>query len=211
MKYFSSRRIALAVAVTLFASVGFARQIVIQGKGEPIQRKDVQRELKLTPDQVKKIDAEADRFRSEMQDSMQAMMPRQGGGGGVVSIDMRSTMQKLNAEHKQRIAAILNSDQEKRYKQCVLQIQGIAAVLDPEVQKALGLTQAQIKDIAEAQNNNRMQFRSTDGSMPDRAEIMRQAEKNRKQLEAALEKIVTADQKSTLKKMAGPAFKRDGD
>lgn len=211
MKHFSSRRIALAVAMTLFAVMGITRQIVFQSKGEPIQRKDVQRELKLTPDQVKKVEVEASRFRGDMQSAVASSMPRPGQVNGAVSVDMRSVMQKVNAEHKQRIAAILTASQEKRYKECVLQLQGISAVLEPEIQKALGLTKEQIRDIAEAQSQNRTTFHFSGGTPPSREEMMKTAENNRKKLEAALEKIVTADQKAALKKMAGPTFKKDAD
>jgi hypothetical protein len=91
----------------------------------------------------------------------------------------------------------------------MLHLQGIHAVLDPEIQKTLGITKSQKEAIENAQEENRSQFTFTGGEMPDRDEVMKQAQKNKKNLEAALEKIVTADQKAALKKLAGPPFKKD--
>jgi len=109
-----------------------------------------------------------------------------------------------------KVKAILTSDQWTRLKGIEVQLDGDAAVMDPEIQKDLSVTDSQRKEIrtlAEKQGDaNRSVFdKMRDGDI-DRDDAMTSLMHNHDALKAEIGKVLTADQKSKLKDMEGKPF-----
>lgn len=101
--------------------------------GMMVRNEQFQKELKLTGDQIKKLEA---------------AMPQQGQGGGQqMSPEER---QKLRAEIEAKVKAILKPEQQQRLRQIELQMQGPRALTQEPVAKELGLSSDQAKKIEAA-------------------------------------------------------------
>lgn len=98
-----------------------------------VQRPEVQDELKLTQAQRDKVAA----LRG-------AGMPRPGEGGEPPT---REAMEQFRAQHDAKVKAILDANQFRRLKEVRIQMAGLSAALDPEVQKALNLSDEQVKKL----------------------------------------------------------------
>lgn len=117
---------------------------------------------------------------------------------------MEEAMAQRNAETMKKLAEILDSKQIERLKQIQLQLEGVAALRRPEVQKQLKLTDAQkqqLNDIAtELMTQRREAMRSSQGNWE-------QSRAKMEEVRAAMQKksmgVLTADQKTELGKMMG--------
>jgi len=180
------------------------------GPGQLINRPEVQTELKLTDEQKRQIQDILNKAREDMQGLMENA--RASGGGP-------EEMQRMFLEHNQaitkKINAVLTPEQAKRLKEIGIQAQGIRAILDPEVQKELGLSADQKAQIQRAQQENQRAMMEAfqgqrgggGGGNVDR-EAMREArDKMNKQFEEALTKVLTPEQAQKLKEMGGAPFK----
>ena len=107
-------------------------------------------------------------------------------------------------EDRKAIEGILSAGQVKRLKEIILQAQGPGAFRNPEVQKALNLTESQqekMRDIEEA-------FR--DSHRPDENSGRRPeppSEAERAQLLAKLTAVLDGNQNAKFKELLGKAFK----
>src|SRR5262249_19273431 len=101
---------------------------------------------------------------------------------------------------------ILSADQLKRFKQIQLQQAGAGAFTQPDVQKALKLTDEQqeaIKTISEDAAKQRRDLTQGGGRGQGNAEKMTAI---RKESLDRIQKLLTADQKKTWKDLTGDAF-----
>lgn len=138
----------------------------------------------------------------------------QGGGFGQMTEEQRAAMIKRQQEQREQslkeLGAILNEGQVKRLGEIRVQLAGTRAVMQPEMQKNLGLTTEQITKISDLQTKQREAnmalFQNQDMSQEDRRAKM---ENNNKILDAEIVKVLTADQNSKLKAMGGKPFKAD--
>ncbi len=169
-------------------------------------REDVAKELKLTDDQKKKLLGVQDEQRQKMMDMFQ--------GGGFDPSD-REKLQKvigdMMKESEKKVNEVLDDPQEKRLKELSIQRQGNSAITNPEVQKELGLTDAQKSKITALQTKQAEASQATMEKMRngeiDRDQIQDIMAKNRKIMNDELGKILTTDQANKLKTMGGAAFK----
>jgi Spy/CpxP family protein refolding chaperone len=193
-----------------------------RGFGNPgglLTNKSVQTELKLTDEQVKKIDALVKEVTDKHKDArdeankIEDMMERFQKLGEIMREEM--------AEVQKGTASVLTPEQEKRYKQISLQQRfnagggfggrggrgggGIAVFNDPEIAKALKLTDEQkekIKTLAEDFGNDiRDVFQNAQGE--ERQTKMREL---RKDYQDKVEALLTPDQKNEWKEMLGKPF-----
>ncbi len=140
----------------------------------------------------------------------------QGGGfgGGQMTDEQRAEfakrMEEQRANQRKELAAILNEGQMKRLDEIRVQLAGARAVMQPDIQKSLGLSTEQvtkIRDLQAKQREANMALgQNQDLSQEDRRTRM---ENNNKVLDAELLKVLTADQNAKLKAMAGKPFKAD--
>lgn len=201
------------VCAGLLASVSFAqppgggRGGMMGGGGNLIalaKAKDVAADLKLSEDQVKKLE-ELDKKLSDKRRS--AMQDAAGDQDA-----MRAAFQEIAKDTEKGLGEVVNADQLKRLKQLQLQSSlkngGLFAVLmNPDVVKNLKLNeeqQEQLKGFGEDMRNTMTELRSSGG---DRAEIQKKTQEYRASLDKKLAKLLTDDQNKSLKAMQGEEFK----
>lgn len=196
-----------AVVATLTLAAGFAlgqgggpRGPGGMGRGGLFQNDAVKKELKLTADQIKKIEA-----------LNQGGPGGQRGPGAGQAQGQRDPQAraKAAAERDAKIKGILNAAQYKRYHELRLQQMGPLALGDPETAKKLGLNKTQQDKIAEIQGkvmeSLRAQFQG--GGQPDRAKLMAAVEKARAEANTKVLAVLTAAQKKSWTEMLGKPFK----
>ena len=179
----------------------------MQNDLQVLSRSDVQADkiLALKEEQKKAI-ADA---QQAMREEMQGMF--QGGGGQIDREAMQKAFEEMNKKSQEKVDKILDANQKVRLGQIKLWISGVRAVTQPEVQKQLGLTQAQIDQIKALQtkqqeaNTNLMQ-QMRDGSI-DREQLMELRQKNEKVFEDEINKVLTDANKTKLTELKGPEFK----
>lgn len=125
-----------------------------------LRQESVQKELKLSNDQLKKVEELSEKMRGKMQDVFALEEPERG-----------KRLQALNQENDKALAAILTPEQAKRLKQIVYQQQGTAALATQDVAKELGLSDEQRKRIADisAETGRKTRELVQPGTPPDQA------------------------------------------
>ncbi len=179
-------------------------------------RKDVQADLAVTDDEKTKLTELGDKARA----AATALRGNRNGGaagganGGTVDREaMLKQIMEQREQQKKDLAAILTPDQMKRLEEISIQMRGVGAVSDPEVQKALGLSSDQTTKIADLQKTQRdanASIRQKVGSQEiSRDDATAATKKNTDTLTAELGKILTSEQSAKLKEMGGKPFKAD--
>jgi hypothetical protein len=101
---------------------------------------DVQRELKITPEQADRLTAARNKLRSRFEDQVGQLARLPARDRQAREADLVQAYQKGLA---QATADVLSEKQLKRYRQIELQARGPAAFNDPAIQKQLNLTDEQ--------------------------------------------------------------------
>ena len=190
------------------------------GAGAMLMQKAVQDELKITEEQLTKVQAVGTKVREKFADDFGRMQD--------MSQDERTAlMKKVGDETTKEIASILTPDQQKRFKQLELQNAGPMAFLNnEELTKALNLTDEQkekVKTIADDYTKDAAAFGGRGGrrgaggaggggggrgafdpaAMEDN---FKKREALRKEAVAKDVAVLNADQKKTYESMTGKAF-----
>ncbi|HEY3964961.1 MAG TPA: Spy/CpxP family protein refolding chaperone [Planctomycetaceae bacterium] len=184
---------------------GFGMMGSLQLLGIP----QVQKELKLSDDQIAKIKVIAD-----------ANQPAGGrrGGGQQATDEERAERRKKAEEAGNQAVALLNDEQATRFKQVRIWVEGTRALTSDEtVAKQLNLTDDQkgaLKTIAdEAAKKQREQFaqggRGQNVTDEERAKRREQMATLAKETETESLAVLTDDQKSQFQKLRGPKFELD--
>jgi Spy/CpxP family protein refolding chaperone len=187
------------------------------GGGGLVQNQSVQKELKLSEDQIQKVKEAVDGIRSKHQEERTALRSLQGD-------ERQEKSQELNKrvaeETKQALAGILSAEQSKRLKEITLQQEGARAFNGEEVQKALKLTDDQkdkiktinedaAKDMRELFPQGGRRGGGGGGAPPDPAvmkERMTKVAALRKENLEKVTSVLTDDQKKAWKDMTGAPF-----
>lgn len=195
-------------------------------------RKDVQKDLGMSDDQVTKIEDYAAKNRGAGRGAGGAGGGGNGGGGGggqrgnggggaggggQLTEEQRAAMAKAAAERREKtrkeLLEIVTEAQLKRVDEIGLQLQGNLAVMQAEVQKALGMTEDQVSKIKDLQTKQREANTALFQQVRDQAltqEDMREKmTKNNETMKTELGKIMTAAQTDKLKAMQGKKFTAD--
>jgi hypothetical protein len=175
-----------------------------------LTNKSVQQELKLSDDQVKKIEQTVQEVRQKHMDEFQALrdldpQERREKGGAL--------FRKVGEETQKALSGVLNPDQEKRFKQIELQVRGPRAFTDPEVQKTLNLTadqQEKIKTINQDAEKQMSALRpgpgGGGGEQRNPEEMRKKMTEMRKETMSRSMEVLTDDQKKQWKEMTGEPF-----
>jgi Spy/CpxP family protein refolding chaperone len=202
MRTFGKSILALGV-LCLFASQAHAQQRGF-GMGGGLQlymNSGVQKEIKLTEDQVSKVREIVTDIRGKYQDKLQEARDAQ---------DREKSMklnQEMMADAKKAMAEVLKPEQVKRFTEIQMQQMNVMAFQNPEVQKKIALTDDQkekikgINDDAMADRREIMQ-----GFQDDREGTMKKLAEFNKGLMAKVTALLTDDQKKTWKEMTGEPF-----
>lgn len=207
-KHHSVRLIACILSLAFLAAMSLGQGFGGAFGGSPyflLMRKDVQKELKLTDEQLAKLDD----ARTAMRDSlMQTFQNNQGNQKAI-----QEAFQKAMEEADKTSKGILKPDQQKRVLQIFVQQQGANSLQNADVQAAVGLSETQIKkikDLQQANNdaNGKLFERMRNGEI-DRDAAMADMTKNQNALKAELEKVLGDEQKKKFADLAGPKFEFD--
>lgn len=183
------------------------------GPGMLLARKDVHKDLKLSADKVKELEAIQKEFRDKLTAMFEGM---RGGGQGGERPDftaIQRDMETMSKNMDEKSLALLDDGQKKRVDQIQLQMRGNRALMEDKVQKELGFTTAQKRkmddlDKAMTDANTAIRTRAMNGEI-DRSEVQPLMEENNRILDAELAKILDDAQKKKFEEMKGPKFDRD--
>jgi Spy/CpxP family protein refolding chaperone len=174
------------------------------GPGMLLQNTGVQKELKLTDDQIQKIKDVTQKIQDKHKDDFAALAK-------VDQQERREKFQELfktiGEETEKSLADILKPEQSKRLKQIGLQQRGSQAFNDEEVQKTLKMTDDQkdkIKTLNEdAGKEMREIFQNAQGNFREAGE---KAAALRKETMEKVMALLTDEQKKAWKDMTGEPF-----
>jgi Spy/CpxP family protein refolding chaperone len=191
--------LSMMVAGTAMAQRGFGRGM--GGGAQLLRRPEVQAELKLTDDQKTKVTEMLQKLRESQQARFQDLRDASPE-------ERQKIMTEMQAEQMKQVNAILNTDQQKRFKEISLQQQGYSALAQPAVADELKLTDDQkskLKDILQKQQESMREiFQSAGG---DRAAAQEKMQTLRKETDDKIAALLTDDQKNQWKAMLGSPFK----
>ena len=150
----------------------------------------VQQELRLTDDQ-----------KAKMQEAGQQMMGDFADLQNADPAERAKKMEEVQKSISDKLNAILTPEQTKRLKEISLQVQGAAALLDPEVSQQLGITEDQKQQLQDLQEKMKGQF----GELRNAAPEQRQAkfQQLRRDAEADAMNILTPPQRDKFEQMKG--------
>jgi Spy/CpxP family protein refolding chaperone len=202
--------IKLGLAGGLAVTLASLTYVLAQGFGGfgasgLVRNPSVQKELKLTDEQVakvaevvKQVDAKHGEEFKAARDIADQQQRREKFG------ELQKT---VSAEVLKDLTGVLQPDQLKRLKQIELQVRGTRAFQEADVQKELNLTDDQkdkLKTISEDAGKEMQEIRkSSQGNFQEAGKKIRAAQKE------ALEKavaVLTPDQKKSWKEMTGEPF-----
>jgi Spy/CpxP family protein refolding chaperone len=175
------------------------------GGPDMLSMPEVQTELKLSDEQKTKVMTLLDQLREERQQQGQELRDLSQEERQKRGAEMRAAANKL-------VNAILNADQQKRYRQLRLQQQGMSALTEKDVADELKLTDEQRTKIQGIQDEQMANMRSAfqrgggDGGRPDFSAVRQRMEAMRKQTDEKIAAVLTDDQKKQWKDMLGASF-----
>jgi Spy/CpxP family protein refolding chaperone len=198
--------ITAVVGLAIAQQPGGFRMFGGGGSSMLVMNSSVQKELKLTDDQIAKL---------------KELGGGRGGAGGAFAKfkdlsdeERREMVEKMKAaaeEREKKIAAILTPDQNKRLKQISRQNSGLMAFADAEVQTTLKLTddqKDQIKTVGEDLQRDLGDLRKG-VDFRDRekmAEMMKKTQAVSKEAVDKVKAMLTADQKTAWRELTGEPF-----
>lgn len=155
-----------------------------------LNQKSVQEELKLSKEQNKKITE----LQGKQRESFQ-------GFRDLSQEERRAKMQEIGKAQNDALAKILDAKQLKRARQIALQQPG--SINNPEVAKALNITDEQREKMREIQMKSFQEMRDLgrDENAAQKREELRKATNEK------VMAVLTAEQKTKLKEMQGEPFK----
>ena len=174
----------------------------------PLQRETVQKDLQLTPEQIDKLkEVGKTAFRG-----LGEQRPRPGNLSDEQRKELRTKIEARAAEIKKKIEAILTPKQMERLKEIRLQWAGPAALADPDVRKALNLTDDQkekIKKLRQELFGKENDLRKDVGKLSREerrtkmADIRNKVQKLRKKALDDILALLTTEQRAQFDKMLG--------
>lgn len=191
---------AFSITLACFLTNPVAGQIIMQPNNlfqSPlflVENRDVQKDLKFSEEQAKKL-VELTRAHAEAVRGLSFTPADQ------------EKRKKANADASKGLAALLDADQAKRYKQLVVQQRGASIFGDPQVAKDLGITNEQRGDIVTIlQTFNPKWLAIIQGAKGNQQETQKKLGEVHRDLISGVVKKLTPDQQAKWKEIAGPPF-----
>jgi Spy/CpxP family protein refolding chaperone len=164
----------------------------------------VQKELKLTDDQIAKLKEARDKAASGMREMFQGMQDLSQEERQAKVTEMAKTMQDRMDAAVKSVESILQPDQLKRLKELAVQTAGPMALVDKTVQQDLNLSADQIAKIKSAGEDAAKKMRELfSGGDVDMSTIGPKMQEMRTDLEKQMLAVLTADQAAAFEKMKG--------
>lgn len=164
--------------------------------GPLLSNPDVQKELKLSEEQVGKLKDALGKVIEKYKDDfakLQQLSPE----------EQQKKLMAINEEHKKAVAGTLDAKQWKRYKQIQWQSDPLGSFQDPDLQKELKLSDEQKKKL--------------DGIFTDAGKKMQEMSRSRettresfqaflKDVDKKANEVLSEEQQKNLKELKGPPF-----
>lgn len=175
------------------------------GIGSLVNREEVQKELQLTPDQIKQLEEAAVSMRPT-RESMEPFMTRMRAAQTdeertKVREEMGASFEKLRTEGEAKMMSLLNEKQATRLKQLQLQETGYRQLTNDDTAKKLNLSEDQLKQISELEEQ-----RSNARRELGRRATSEERDKVQQEFDQKIEAVLTKDQQTQWKQMLGPAL-----
>jgi DNA anti-recombination protein RmuC len=164
--------------------------------GPLLSQPGVQKELKLTDEQLDKLKDTLKKVAEKYKDDFakfQKMSPE----------EQQKTMMAMYGDSNKAIAGALDAKQWKRFKQIQWQINGVGALQDPDLQKELKLSDEQKKKLDGVFNDaaKKMQeMMKAQESSPEKYQALF------KDVEKKANDVLNEEQQKNLKELKGPPF-----
>jgi hypothetical protein len=161
-----------------------------------LEQDSVRKELKLSADQINKVEEVSQKVREKFQEVF-----------GLKGEERSRRIRAFRGEVEKAIAEVLKPEQMKRLKQISYQMRGGPGFTEPEVAKALALTETQKMDIERINRDTSKLMGQLIDAEPDSAA---RDKKIRAQRNAGYEqviKLLTEEQKAKWKELQGKLFK----
>jgi Spy/CpxP family protein refolding chaperone len=202
--------LAFGLVATLAAPVmaqgrgGFGGGMGGGGVANLIANPGVQKELKLTSEQIEKATALAASTREQMTELRSKL---EGLEGKELNDKRTELMKPITEENTKKIKGFLKDGQYTRLTEIDLQQRGATALTDPAIAKKLSVTDEQatkVKSILADQQSEMQELRQSAGN--DFAAMMPKIQALRKETNSKVMALMSADQKKTWKEMTGEPF-----
>jgi Spy/CpxP family protein refolding chaperone len=195
----------------LIPGMGMTRGSSAQMWGFLLQSEQVQKELELVDDQKTKLNEIRDKAMAKMREAFGDREALKNLSAEERKTRFAEAGKKLAAqaeETKKEIEGVLVPQQIGRLNQIALQVRGVAALQDKEVQQALGITSDQMDKMKSIGDASREKFRSAMEGLSGQ-ERRAKFQELRKQVEDEVVGVLTSEQKEKFDKMKGPKFEFD--
>lgn len=179
-----------------------------RGPGSMLLNENVQKELNLSEDQVKKIKEAAEKVQASHKEELDALGKADRSEGRE---KRQSLFRTMSQETDKQVKEILTPEQQTRYEEIRLQMRGARAFEDAEVQSKLKLTDEQkssIKTILEDSAKEMRSIRESAGE--DRQAIGQKMMALRKETMEKITGVLNDEQKKTWTKLTGKHFDFSG-
>jgi len=165
---------------------------------------DVSKSLNLTPDQVARLDRLTDQTQAQYRDNYAKL-------GTLGDADRFARTQELNRQYSgdwdKGARDIFNDTQRTRYQQVNYQYGGFNTLYDPDVQKRLNLTPAQVKDLRTHWDWDNQQFQEVNRvGTADAAKGTRAYRDYWTQRQERFNTFLTPDQQKAWRDMTGDPY-----
>jgi hypothetical protein len=169
------------------------------------EAEEVQSALKLTDDQMTKVEEINDQLREDRRDLF-----GQGGGGGDFRA-MREEMEKLNQEASAKLAEVLDEGQQKRLMGIQIQVNGADSLFEAAIAKELSVTDEQKEKLEEIRDENRQAMMDAREEFQDlsREEMREKAQEMRAEADKKLLAALDSDQQSKYEALKGDPVEID--
>ena len=169
----------------------------IIGVGTMLFHPDVQKELKLSDEQLGKLKDVLGKVMTKYEGDFAKFQKAPPSPE-----EAEKVSKALTEDSQQAIAGVLDAKQVKRFKQILWQSIGITSLLDPEVQKELKLSDEQTKKLTEI-------FKESGKKWLEMVKKPEPEEKFKaliKELEDQATGVLTEEQQKSYKELKGPKF-----
>jgi hypothetical protein len=190
--------IILAAAVGLLGALTVPARAQFTGYGVGgqylLMNQSVRQELKLTEQQFGKIKTEVDKVLDANKDKLARLKDADPE-------ERAPVLDAITEQTNKIVVGVLSKDQVKRLREIDLQQRGPMALYDPEVRKALKITEPQLAKlkVLAKETNQQAQKAQDAGDMKKLDEVMRAAGEK-------LDTLLTDEQKKTWVEMLGKPF-----
>ena len=193
----------LVISSSAFAQRGGGRGMGGYNRVQLCSLSQVQTELKLSDEQKKMATELSEKYNTERREIMQ------GAQGDFQGAMEKST--KLGNEVTAKLVEKLDDNQKTRLMQIFVQANTSGALADPEIQKALKITDEQSKKLSEARSSNMQAMREAFAGSQDLSQEERQKKMDefRKASDSKIFACISADQKAEFDKLGGAKLELD--